>query len=89
VRSKVRIAASQFNYFRLSPSLLQVINEKNTVSARDFENLLIDLLEIKGILEDMVRNNILYFDPTEAVYYPQGKRKGRGRGQSKKFFLFL
>ncbi|MDQ1354275.1 MAG: family ATPase, partial [Acidobacteriota bacterium] len=25
------------------------------------------------ILRDMVSNNILYFDPTEAVYYPQGK----------------
>jgi hypothetical protein len=25
------------------------------------------------LLEDMVRNNILYFDPTEATYYPQGK----------------
>jgi hypothetical protein len=22
---------------------------------------------------DMVANNILYFDPTQAVYYPQGK----------------
>jgi len=21
----------------------------------------------------MVRNNILYFDPIEAIYYPQGK----------------
>jgi hypothetical protein len=29
--------------------------------------------EIKEILRDMVRNNILYFDPTEAIYYPQGK----------------
>jgi hypothetical protein len=25
------------------------------------------------ILKDMVTNNILYFDPTRAVYYPQGK----------------
>ncbi len=25
------------------------------------------------LLRDMVRNNILYFDPTEAIYYPQGK----------------
>ncbi|MCU0290135.1 MAG: ATP-binding protein [Acidobacteria bacterium] len=25
------------------------------------------------VLRDMVSNNILYFDPTEAVYYPQGK----------------
>jgi hypothetical protein len=25
------------------------------------------------LLRDMVTNNILYFDPTLAVYYPQGK----------------
>jgi hypothetical protein len=25
------------------------------------------------LLRDMVTNNILYFDPTRAVYYPQGK----------------
>ena len=25
------------------------------------------------ILQHMVRNNILYFDPTEATYYPQGR----------------
>jgi len=29
--------------------------------------------EDEDILKDMVRNNILYFDPTEAAYYPQGK----------------
>jgi hypothetical protein len=27
----------------------------------------------EAILKDMVSNNILYFDPTRAVYYPQGK----------------
>lgn len=27
----------------------------------------------KEILRDLVRNNILYFDPTEATYFPQGK----------------
>ncbi len=25
------------------------------------------------LLKEMVRNNVLYFDPTRAVYYPQGK----------------
>jgi AAA+ ATPase superfamily predicted ATPase len=28
--------------------------------------------EDEKILRDLVRNNILYFDPTEATYYPQG-----------------
>jgi hypothetical protein len=27
----------------------------------------------EDLLRDMVRNNILYFDPTIAAYYPQGK----------------
>jgi AAA+ ATPase superfamily predicted ATPase len=30
------------------------------------------------ILQHMVRNNILYFDPTEAIYYPQGKSYHHG-----------
>ncbi len=30
------------------------------------------------ILQHMVRNNILYFDPTEAVYYPQGRSYRHG-----------
>jgi AAA+ ATPase superfamily predicted ATPase len=29
--------------------------------------------EEDNLLRDMVRQNILYFDPTEAKYYPQGK----------------
>ncbi len=30
------------------------------------------------ILQHMVRNNILYFDPTGAVYYPQGRSYRHG-----------
>jgi hypothetical protein len=30
------------------------------------------------ILQHMVRNNILYFDSTEAVYYPQGRSYHHG-----------
>ena len=29
--------------------------------------------EDEELLRHMVRNNILYFDPTEATYYPQGR----------------
>jgi len=28
---------------------------------------------IKGVFIDYIRNNILYYDPTKAVFYPQGK----------------
>ncbi len=34
--------------------------------------------EDEKLLRDMVRNNILYFDPTEATYYPQGRSYHRG-----------
>lgn len=30
------------------------------------------------LLRDMVRHNIIYFDPTEAAYYPQGKSYRHG-----------
>ncbi|NIM11666.1 MAG: AAA family ATPase [Candidatus Aminicenantes bacterium] len=53
--------------------VLKLVNEKGTVSDEDFESLPLETSELKEILRDMVTNNILYFDPTEAVYYPQGK----------------
>jgi AAA+ ATPase superfamily predicted ATPase len=34
--------------------------------------------EDEDLLRDMVTNNILYFDPTRAVYYPQGKSYHHG-----------
>jgi hypothetical protein len=34
--------------------------------------------EDEELLRDMVTNNILYFDPTRAVYYPQGKSYHHG-----------
>jgi AAA+ ATPase superfamily predicted ATPase len=46
-------------------------SEKATI--KDFVNAKIGKSEVDELLRDMVRNNILYFDPTEAVYYPQGK----------------
>jgi AAA+ ATPase superfamily predicted ATPase len=53
--------------------VLQVVNKKDILRSTDLENLPIKVNEIKELLRDMVRNNILYFDPTEAIYYPQGK----------------
>ena len=53
--------------------VLGVMNKKETVSVADLEVLPIESSELKEILRDMVKNNILYFDPTLAVYYPQGK----------------
>jgi hypothetical protein len=53
--------------------VLRVVNEKGIVNDEDFKNFPIEAVELKELLRDMVSNNILYFDPTEAVYYPQGK----------------
>ncbi|MCX6582986.1 MAG: ATP-binding protein [Candidatus Aminicenantes bacterium] len=53
--------------------VLRVIDEKETVRSIDLEKLPIEIPRLKELLRDMVRNNILYFDPTQAVYYPQGR----------------
>jgi AAA+ ATPase superfamily predicted ATPase len=53
--------------------VLQVVNEKEIVRSEDLEDLPIEGPELKELLRDMVKNNILYFDPTRAIYYPQGK----------------
>lgn len=29
--------------------------------------------ELENLLQDAVRNNILYFDPVDALYYPQAR----------------
>ena len=54
--------------------LLKVIADKIRVDLNDFEGTRAyedDTLE--GYLRDMVTNNILYYDPTQAVFYPQGR----------------
>ena len=42
-------------------------------SVKDFVNEGIERTEVEELTRDMVKNNILYFDPTTATYYPQGK----------------
>ncbi len=54
--------------------LFQIIAKKTVVNLNDFEgSAAYEDGSIKAQLNDMVRNNILYYDPTEAMYYPQGK----------------
>ncbi len=57
----------------LKEKVIQVFLERETARIRDFIPAGIDPGEIAHLLQDMVRNNILYFDPTEALYYPQGR----------------
>jgi len=53
--------------------ILEVFLKKETAHVKDFIHREIPAGELENLLQDMVRKNILYFDPTEAVYYPQGK----------------
>jgi hypothetical protein len=53
--------------------VLQVFLKQETARLRDFISGGIAPDEIDHLLQNLVRNNILYFDPTEALYYPQGK----------------
>ena len=53
--------------------ILQVFLKKQAAHIKDFLVQEIAVGELENLLQDMVRSNILYFDPTEAIYYPQGK----------------
>jgi AAA+ ATPase superfamily predicted ATPase len=52
---------------------LRIFLKKGSASLKDFIKEGIAGDEVEALLQDMVRNNILYFDPTEAAYYPQGE----------------
>jgi AAA+ ATPase superfamily predicted ATPase len=51
--------------------ILELFLKKDRATIRDFVNEGIGKDEVEELLRDMVRNNILYFDPVEALYYPQ------------------
>jgi len=67
------IIAQYADFDNNKTQVLEVINQKGTVGGKDFKDFPMDTSELREILRDMVRNNILYFDPTQAIYYPQGK----------------
>ena len=58
--------------------ILGLFLKTDRASMRDFVGLGIDKDELESLLRHMVRNNILYFDPIEAVYYPQARSFHRG-----------
>ena len=54
--------------------LLKVIVDKIRVDLNDFEGTrAYEEGTLEGYLRDMVTNKILYYDPTQAVFYPQGR----------------
>ncbi|NIM17705.1 MAG: hypothetical protein GTO45_37535, partial [Candidatus Aminicenantes bacterium] len=50
--------------------VLRLFLTEETASTRDFIHAGIAKEELDDLLRDMVRNNILYFDSTEGLYYP-------------------
>jgi len=58
--------------------VLRLFLTKESANTRDFIQAGIAKEELDDLLRDMVRNNILYFDPTEGLYYPQGKSYQEG-----------
>jgi AAA+ ATPase superfamily predicted ATPase len=53
--------------------ILGLFLKTDQATVRDFVDLGIGKEEVDELLRDIVRNNILYFDPIEAVYYPQAR----------------
>jgi AAA+ ATPase superfamily predicted ATPase len=52
---------------------LKIFLNRDHATVKDFIRTGVAKNDVEELLKDMVRNNILYFDPTEALYYPQGK----------------
>jgi AAA+ ATPase superfamily predicted ATPase len=57
---------------------LRLFLSKDVATIKDFTAIGISPDEIEALLRDMVGNNILYFDPQEAIYYPQGPSYRQG-----------
>jgi hypothetical protein len=53
--------------------VLRVFLKQDTARLRDFISAGIPPANIDCLLQNLVQNNILYFDPTLALYYPQGR----------------
>jgi AAA+ ATPase superfamily predicted ATPase len=53
--------------------ILSLFLQTGQATVRDFVDEGIGKAGLDELLRDMVRNNILYFDPTEAVFYPQSR----------------
>jgi hypothetical protein len=52
---------------------LKVFLKQDTARLRDFISAGITPAKIDRLLQNLVQNNILYFDPVLALYYPQGR----------------
>jgi hypothetical protein len=53
--------------------ILNIFSKNIIVKISELKNIKIELNLKKQLLADMVHNNILYYNPTTAEFYPQGK----------------
>jgi len=53
--------------------ILHLFLKQESATLKDLVRAKVGKTNVEELLRDMVRNNILYFDPTDALYYPQGK----------------
>jgi AAA+ ATPase superfamily predicted ATPase len=53
--------------------ILGLFLKKDRADIRDFVKEGLGKDEVENLLRDAVRNNILYFDPVDALYYPQAR----------------
>ncbi|UCH98216.1 MAG: AAA family ATPase [Candidatus Aminicenantes bacterium] len=52
-------------------SILKRFIEDRSLGLDDLADIEMEYETLEELLKDMVRNNILYFDPVDAIYYPQ------------------
>ena len=53
--------------------ILGLFLKKDRIGIKDFVKAGLDKDEVENLMRDTVRNNILYFDPVEALYSPQAR----------------
>ncbi|MGA1870309.1 MAG: ATP-binding protein [bacterium] len=69
---KLQMRGIIVDYVKADPQKEKIFSlflNKSTISFADVK----DVQDFKELLCDMVRNNILYYDPTLAIFYPQGR----------------
>jgi hypothetical protein len=73
---KIKMRSLITDYIKLSSSKNKILKKfavKNINKFVDFSDTDLSENEIETLLSDMVHNNILYYNPTTAEFYPQGK----------------
>ncbi|MGA1826082.1 MAG: ATP-binding protein [bacterium] len=69
---KLRMRGLIIDYIKANPAKEQILRlflDKTAISFNDA----VEVQDFEELLRDMVRNNILYYDPTLAIFYPQGR----------------